>query len=88
MTDAIMISQAIRINIDQIVEMGDSIGKTEADAGINKIRGEGTLEVMRGCIKILKDKTVRGEYRNSYRNEGYGRSRDRNRSRERSFSRD
>ena len=30
----------------------------------------------------------RGEYRNSYRNEGYGRSRDRNRSREMSFSRD
>ena len=34
MTDAIMISEAIRIGIDQIVEAGDSIGKTETDLGV------------------------------------------------------
>ena len=37
MTDAIMISKAIRIDIDQIVETGDSIGKTEADPGMKKL---------------------------------------------------
>ena len=40
MIDAIMISQVIRIDIDQIVETGDSIDKTEADPGMNKIIGE------------------------------------------------
>ena len=44
MTDAIMISGTIRIGIDQIVETGDSIGKTEAVPGMNKIIGEETLE--------------------------------------------
>ena len=42
----------------QIVETGDSIGKTEADPGMHKIIREEILEVMWGCIKILKDKTV------------------------------
>ena len=40
MTDAIMISEVIRIDIDQIVETGDNINKTEADPGMNKIIGE------------------------------------------------
>ena len=87
MTDTIMISEVIRIDIGHIVKTGDSIDSTEADLGMNKIIGEEILEVMQGSIKILKDKNSRGEYRNSYRNEGYGRSRDRNRSREWSFSR-
>ena len=46
MTDTIMTSEVIRIDIDQIVDIGDSIGKTEADQGINKIIGEEILEVM------------------------------------------
>ena len=58
MTDAIIISEVIRTDIDQIVETGDSIGKTEADPGIHKIIGEEILEVMQGHIKILKEKTV------------------------------
>ena len=45
MTDAIMISKTIRIGIDQIVETGDSIGKTKADPGMNKITVEESLEV-------------------------------------------
>ena len=39
MTDTIMISKVIRINIDQIVETGDSIEKTEVGLGMNKIIG-------------------------------------------------
>ena len=58
MTDAIMISKVIRKDIDQIAETGDSIGKTEADPGMHKIIREEILEVMRECIKTLKDKTV------------------------------
>ena len=46
MVGAIVISKVIRKDIDQIVETGDSIGKTEADPGMNKIIGEETLEVM------------------------------------------
>ena len=57
-TDAIMISEIIRIDIDQTVETGDSIGKTEIDPGMHKIIGEKFLEVMQECIKILKDKPV------------------------------
>ena len=40
------------------MEKGDSIGKIEVDLGMNKIIGEEILEVMQGCIKTLKDKTV------------------------------
>ena len=58
MTDAIMISEVIRIDTDKIVETGDSIGKTEADPGTHKIIGEEILEVKQEHIKILKDKTV------------------------------
>ena len=46
MTDAIMIGKVIRTDIGQIVETEDSIDKTEADLGINKIIGEEILEVM------------------------------------------
>ena len=45
MTDAVMISEAIRINIDQIVETGDSIDRTEVGLGINKIIGKVISEV-------------------------------------------
>ena len=45
MTGTTMTSEVIRIDIDQIVEIGDSIGKTEADQGIHKIIGEEILEV-------------------------------------------
>ena len=38
MTDAIMISEVIRINIDQIVEIGDNIDRTEVGLGINKFK--------------------------------------------------
>ena len=58
MTDAIMISKVIRIDIDQTVETGDSIGKTEVDPGMYRNVGEGILEVTRECIISLKDKTV------------------------------
>ena len=37
MTEAIMINEVIRINIDQIVETGDSIDRTEVGLGINKL---------------------------------------------------
>ena len=57
MIDAVMISEVIKIDIGQIVKTGDSIDKTEVDQGMNKIIEE-NLEVMQGCIKILKDKTV------------------------------
>ena len=56
--DAVMISEVIKINIGQIVKTGDSIDKTEVDLGMNKIIEEDILEVMQGCIKIMKDKTV------------------------------
>ena len=46
MTDAVMISEVIRTNIDQIVKTGDSIGKTEAGRGMHKIIREEILEVM------------------------------------------
>ena len=46
MTDTIMISEVIRIDIDQTVKTGDSIGKTEADLSMHKIIGEEILEVM------------------------------------------
>ena len=56
MIDATAISEVIRIDMDRRVETGDSIGKTEADLGMNKIIGEEILEVILGCIKTLKNK--------------------------------
>ena len=53
MTDAVTINEIIRINIDQIVETGDNIDRTEVGLGINKIMGEAISEVMQG---ILTDK--------------------------------
>ena len=41
-----MIDEVIRIDIDQIVETGDSIDKIEVDLGMNKIIGEEILEVI------------------------------------------
>ena len=46
MTDAVMISKVIRISIDQIKEMGDSLDRTEVGLGMNKIIGEVISEVM------------------------------------------
>ena len=46
MTYTIMTNEVIRIDIDQIVEIGDSIGKKEAEEGIYKIIGEEILEEM------------------------------------------
>ena len=46
MTATIMISEVIRIDIDQKVETADSIGKTEVDPGMHKIIGEEILGVM------------------------------------------
>ena len=40
-----MISEVIRIDMDQIVETGDNIGKTEGDPDMHKIIGEEILEV-------------------------------------------
>ena len=37
MIDAVMISKVIKIDIGQIVEIGDNIDKTEVDQGMNKI---------------------------------------------------
>ena len=56
MTDVVMISEAIRTNIDQIMETEDSIDKTKESLGMNKIIGEVISEVMLG---ILTDKTSR-----------------------------
>ena len=61
--DAVMISQVIRIGIDQIAEVEEiSIDKIEVDLGMNKITGmiigEGILEVMWEHIKILEDRIV------------------------------
>ena len=46
MTDAVMISEVIRINIDQIVETGNNTDRTEVGLGMNKILGEAISEVM------------------------------------------
>ena len=46
MTDAVMISKAIRTNIDQIVETEDNIDRTEVGLGTNKIIAEVISEVM------------------------------------------
>ena len=53
MTDAIMISETIRTDIDQILETEDNIDRTEVGINTNKIIGEVISEVMLG---ILTDK--------------------------------
>ena len=58
MIDTVMISEVIRIDIDQIVETGDSIDKIEVDQGMTKIIEEIILEVIQGCIQIMKDNTI------------------------------
>ena len=40
MTDTVMISKAIRTDIDQLVETEDSIDKIEVGPGVNKIIGQ------------------------------------------------
>ena len=50
MTDAVMASEAIRQDIDQIVETEDNIDRTEVGLGINKII-EVISEVMQGILK-------------------------------------
>ena len=45
MTDAIMNSKAIKIDIGQIVETEDNIGRIEVGLGTNKIIGEIISEV-------------------------------------------
>ena len=44
MTDAVMISKAIRTDIGQIVEIEDSIDKTEVGLGMKHIIGEDISE--------------------------------------------
>ena len=62
MIHVIMIEKTIKIGIDQIVETGEFnlVDKVEVDHDMNKIIGiiigEEILEVMRECIKILKDR--------------------------------
>ena len=46
MIDATLISEVIKIDIGQIVEVGDSIDKTEVDQSMNKIIEEEILEVV------------------------------------------
>ena len=58
MIDAVMISEIIKIDTDQIVETGDSIDKIEVDQGMNKIIEEENLELMQEHISISKDKIV------------------------------
>ena len=53
-----MTSEVIRIDIDQMVETVESIGKTKADPGMHKIKEEEMLALTQGCINLLKDKTV------------------------------
>ena len=52
MTDAIMISEVIRIDMDHIVETEDSRGKTEADPGMHKIIEVEISGVMQEGIKF------------------------------------
>ena len=58
MIDVVMITEVIKIDTGQIVETGDSTDKIEVDQGMNNIIEEEILEVMQGCIKILKEKAV------------------------------
>ena len=52
MIDVVMISKVIRIDIGQIVEIGDSTEKTVVDQGMNKIIEEEILEVMQENINF------------------------------------
>ena len=62
--DVIMISEVIKICIDQILEIGEFnlVDKVEVNQGISKIigmiTGEEILEVTWECIKILEDRIV------------------------------
>ena len=55
MIDTIIISKVIRIDIGQMVKIGDSIDRIEVGLGMNKIIREAILEVTQG---ILTDKIV------------------------------
>ena len=46
MIDAVMISEVIKIDIGQIMEIRDNIDKIEVDQGMNKIIEEEILEMM------------------------------------------
>ena len=81
MTDAVMTSEAIRTDIDQIVETEGNIDRTEIGLGKKNYR-RGNF---RGTARNFDRQNSRRGYRNNYRNKGYDRNR--NRSRERSFSR-
>ena len=71
MKDAIMISEATRTDINQIVETEDNTDRTEVDLDMKKYR-RGNF---RGNVRNFDRQNSRGEYRNNYRNEGYDRSR-------------
>ena len=81
MTDAVMISKAIRTDIDQIY------GDRRQDRGRPRYEQNCRRSNFRGNMRNFDRQNSRGEYRNDYRNGGYSTNRDRNRSRERSFSR-
>ena len=59
MTDAIMIGEAIRTDIGQIVETEDSIDKIEVGLGMNKIIGEEISEETWGALtdRIAEEST-------------------------------
>ena len=50
MMATIIISEAIRIDIGQIVKTGDSIDRIQVGLGMNKIIGEVILEATRGTV--------------------------------------
>ena len=58
MIDAVIISEVLRIDLDQIVETEDSIDKMDVDQGMHKIIEEVVLVVIQECITIMKDKTI------------------------------
>ena len=85
MTDGVMTSEAIRRDVDQIVETGDSIDRTDVGLGMNKFIGEVISEVMQG---ILTDKIAEESIERSFsRNSSCDRNRSTSNSRSRSGSR-
>ena len=50
MIDAIIISEVIRIDIGQTVEIEDSLDRIEVGLGVSKIIGEVILEVTQGIL--------------------------------------
>ena len=87
MIDTVMISEVVKIDIGQIVEMRRQYRQ---DRGRPKYKQNYRGGNFRGKARMYQNferQNNKGEYRNNYRDEGYRRSRDRNRSRERSFSR-